>query len=106
MNISIPHVLESQMVMRQVALHTEVRRSRNEANFTLCSHLTDINYQSDQCHNGGIPAAPRLPIEWQLLPNSSIPAIWYMLWHAIKKLQPIIPDSRGQVSSNKLSYRV
>ena len=27
-------------------------------------------------------------------------------WHAIKKLQPTIPDSQGQVSSNELNYRV
>ena len=27
-------------------------------------------------------------------------------WHAIRKLQPIIPDSQGQVSSDKLNYRV
>ena len=35
-----------------------------------------------------------------------IMAGWWRCWHAIRKLQPIIPDSQGQVSSDKLNYRV
>jgi len=41
--------------------------------------------------------------------KGSLVKLWldgWRCWHAIRKLQPIIPDSQGQVSSDKLNYRV
>ena len=41
--------------------------------------------------------------------KGSLVKLWldgWRCWHAIRKLQPIIPDSQGQVSSDKLNKNI